>query len=250
MSPRSRRRLRSTSSAPRGRPIDLAPDTRGNVWFAGSEGTGGAPLGRLPGVGGTQPPPTNQPPTNQPPTNQPPTNQPPATIVVGTGTAKATLTDPTIKGTTMKVNQICVGPPQDKCSLVYLIDSDEYVTGFPGSKGLAAAAAAKRTTLGQLKITLKGGESKQVTIKLNAKGKKLLKKIKKFKARLTITQTVTGQKKPKTILKKNVTLQEEEEVARARRASSTVAPRRSPGLLAGAANATRVAAIPRGVRER
>ena len=173
-------------------PFDLAPDSRGNVWFGGSAGTGGAPLGRLKLV--------------PDPAGPPPPPPPPPTTVVGTGTAKATLTDPTVKGTTMKVNQICVGPPQDKCSLVYLIDTNEYVTGFPGSKGLAAAAAKpkKRTTIGKLTVTLNGGQSKKVTIKLNSKGKKLLKKIKKFKARLTITQTVTGQKKPKTILKKNV----------------------------------------------
>ena len=59
--------------------------------------------------------------------------------------------------------------------------------------------------IGKLTVTLKGGESKKVTIKLNSKGKKLLKKIKKFKATLTVTQTITGQKKPKTVLKKNVT---------------------------------------------
>ena len=61
-------------------PADLAPDSRGNVWFAGGAGTGGAALGRLPGEGGG-----TQPPTNQPPTNQSPVNQPPTTTVAGPG---------------------------------------------------------------------------------------------------------------------------------------------------------------------
>ncbi len=65
--------------------------------------------------------------------------------------------------------------------------------------------AAKLTTIGKATFTLKGGQKKKVTVKLNSKGKKLLKKIKHFKATLTVTETHTGQKKPKQILKKNVT---------------------------------------------
>ena len=54
-------------------------------------------------------------------------------------------------------------------------------------------------------MTLKGGQKAKVTVKLNGLGKKLFKKKKRFKATLTVTQTVKGVKKPKTILKKNVT---------------------------------------------
>ena len=43
-------------------------------------------------------------------------------------------------------------------------------------------------------MTLKGGQSKKVTVKLNRKGLKLLKKLKKFKATLTVTQSRKGAK--------------------------------------------------------
>jgi hypothetical protein len=59
------------------------------------------------------------------------------------------------------------------------------------------------TTIGQLKGTLNGGQKKTVTIKLNGKGKKLLKKIKKFSATMTVTQSLNGGKS-KQVLKKNL----------------------------------------------
>ena len=114
--------------------------------------------------------------------------------------------------------------------------------GLPEHQRLAATAK-KLTTIGKATVTLKGGQKKKITIKLNSKGKKLLKKIKKFKATLTVTQTVNGAK-AKQILKKNVKFKGR---ARARRASSTVAPRRSPGAFAVSANAIRVSVMPRGV---
>ena len=114
----------------------------------------------------------------------------------------ARVTDPRVSGSEINANQICVGPPEDKCSLVYLIQTHEYVTGFPNTRGYAAAAKTL-TTIGKATVTLKGGQKKKVTIKLNSKGKKLLKKIKKFKATLTVTQSRNGAK-PKQILKKNV----------------------------------------------
>ena len=64
------------------------------------------------------------------------------------------------------------------------------------------AAAKKKTTIGKATVTLKGGQKKKITVKLNAKGRKLLKK-QGFKATLTVTQSQNG-KKPKTILKKNL----------------------------------------------
>ena len=118
-------------------------------------------------------------------------------------TATATISKPTVSGDSISANQICVGPPQDKCSLVYLIQTHEYVTGFPGVKG--SAAKVKTFTIGKKTVTLKGGQKAKVTVKLNKLGKKLFKKKKHFKATLTVTQTVKGVKKPKAILKKNVT---------------------------------------------
>ena len=119
-------------------------------------------------------------------------------IAISIGTAK--VTDPTVRGSAISANQICVGPPQDRCSLVYLIDTHEYVTGFPGTKGMIAAK--KKTVIGKATVTLQGGQSKKMTVKLNAKGRKLLKK-KGFKATLTVTQSQNG-KKPKTILTKSL----------------------------------------------
>jgi hypothetical protein len=126
---------------------------------------------------------------------------PAPTTLTPVTTAKATVTDPTVKGDSVSANQICVGPPQDRCSLVYLIQTHEYVTGFPGSKG-HLAKAKKLTTIGQLKVTLTGGQKKKVTIKLNAKDKKLRRKM-AFKATLIVTQSVNGAK-PKQILKRNL----------------------------------------------
>ena len=110
-----------------------------------------------------------------------------------------------------------------------------------------AAAKKKLTTIGKATVTLKGGQSKKVTIKLNSKGQKLLKKIKKFKATFTVTQSRQRRQAEDDP-------QEERDAssasARARRASSTVAPRRSPGAFAGSAKAIRVSAMPRGVWSR
>ena len=105
-----------------------------------------------------------------------------------------------------------------------------------------SAAAKKLTTIGQLKVTLKGGQSKKVTIKLNAKGKKLRKKIvlQGDAARDSVDQRRQAEADPQEE-------REVQEVARARLASSTVAPRRSPGAFAGSAKAIRVSAKPRGV---
>ncbi len=184
-------------------PTSIATDTKGNVWFSGTSFGGPGGFGRLgdavatnPGTGGGEQLPVT--------TTPPATSTPPATTVTLTPStsARATVNDPTVKGDTISANQICVGPPQDKCSLIYLIQTHEYVTGFPGTKGLMAARPKKLTTIGQLKVTLTGGQSKKVTIKLNAKGKKLRKK-KSFKATLTVTQSINGAK-PKQILKKNL----------------------------------------------
>lgn len=187
-------------------PGALATDAKGNVWFSGGGFQNDQQIGRL-AVGGTT---ITEPPvgggggggeTPVTPISQRPGPQPTAlTPAVAT---HAEISQFKVSGDTVSANQICVGPPSDPCSLVYLLQTHEYVKGFPGTK--ANASAAKLTTIGQLKVTLKGGQSKKVTIKLNAKGKKLRKKLKSFKATLTVTQTVKGTKKPKQVLKKNLT---------------------------------------------
>jgi hypothetical protein len=184
-------------------PTSITTDAKGNVWFSGSAFGGPGGVGRLAGVisGGTTDPGTGG--GEQPPATITPNPAPPVTTTLAPATvATAQVTDPRVTGSSVTANQICVGPPQDRCSLVYLIQTHEYVTGFPGTHG-HMAKAKKLTTIGQAKVTLKGGEKKKITVKLNSKGKKLLKKIKKFKATLTVTQSRNGAK-PKQILKKNL----------------------------------------------
>ncbi|MDA0179114.1 hypothetical protein OJ997_02310 [Solirubrobacter phytolaccae] len=192
-------------------PLNAVPDTaRGTVWFVGGAGAGGTAIGRLVGLEGIAPPTGGGGGGGGPETGgegtvvTPPGTAPtPTTTTVLTGgtVATASVSKPSVKGDSITANQICVGPPQDKCSLVYLVQTREYVKGFPG----AHSSAAKLTTIGKATVTLNGGQSKKVTIKLNSKGKKLRKKLKSFKATLTVTQTVKGTKKPKQVLKKNVT---------------------------------------------
>ena len=191
-----------------GAPFDVEPDlAHGHVWFVATAGTGGGALGRLTGFSPIVEPPAGGGGGDPAPggggggVSTPPTT---TTLQPGT-TGSAKVTNPVVRGESISANQICVGPPEDRCSLVYLIQTHEYVKGFPGTRGLLAAKPKKKvlTTVGQLKVTLKGGEQRKVTVKLNSKGKKLLKKIKRFKATFTVTQSRSGAK-PKTVLKKTV----------------------------------------------
>ena len=72
------------------------------------------------------------------------------------------------------MDQICVGPPEDRCSLIYIISAHEYVTGFPGTR--ASVSGKKRKTrlvvVGRKTVTLHGGQKKTVKIKLNKKGRR------------------------------------------------------------------------------
>lgn len=166
-------------------PYAVAPDTTGDVWFA--VGTDAAPgkVGRLADV---------------------------TTPAGGSGgggsggggssiraVAVARAGPPKVVGTSVSIDQICVGPPQDPCSLVFILSAHEYVTGFPGSRngGRASAAAAARgarkrrraapTILGRKALTLHGGQRRRVTISLNATGRRLLRR----RGRLTVYFTVT-----------------------------------------------------------
>jgi len=136
-------------------PFEVAPDTKGNVWVSGSPQTAaGAWLARLPGVIGAQPGPAPADPGNPAPVVTPaPTPVPSGTTLTPGVTAVATISKPTVSGDAINANQICVGPPQDKCSLVYLIQTHEYVTGFPGVKG--SAAKVKTFTIGKKTVTFK-----------------------------------------------------------------------------------------------
>ena len=126
-------------------PLAVAPDSKGNVWFSGGPLGGAGLIGRLVGVTGTTTPDggggggggTTPPPAATPATSTAGTTTTTLTMSI---VAEAKVTDPTVRGTSITANQICVGPPQDRCSLVYLIQTHEYVRGFPGSGGRMAAA--------------------------------------------------------------------------------------------------------------
>jgi hypothetical protein len=156
-------------------PLSVAPDTKGNVWF-GVSGESSGYIGRLAGVlGATLPP--GDPGAGGPGAGTPGRGTvPPAgeKVAKPSGTGFARVNDPDLRGGKLRVTQICVGPPQDVCSLVYLLDTHEYVTGFPGTK--PRPRTTKRVVVGSKTVSLNGGESATVTVQLNAKGKKILKR--------------------------------------------------------------------------
>ena len=184
-------------------PFAVAPDTTGNVWF--TAGTDVAPglIGKLAGVVGTAPPSGGG---NTPPPPGGGTPLPPARVGV------ARVGTPRTDGDTLSLDQRCVGPPSDPCSLVYIISANEYVTGFPNTRPSAVTAAAakkkKPVILGTKTVNLKGGQKKKVTVKLNAKGRKLLKSKGRVKLYFSVTQK-RANGKPKRIKAMRVTFKKD-----------------------------------------
>ena len=90
--------------------------------------------------------------------------------------------------------------------VIYLINEREYVTGFPGAGGSTAAKKGKRQPriIGQKIVTLRGGQSAKVTVKLNALGKRILKK-KKLNVDFTATEPLAGGK-TKLVTKRTVVM--------------------------------------------
>ncbi|MBJ7330500.1 MAG: hypothetical protein JHC95_11430 [Solirubrobacteraceae bacterium] len=191
-------------------PIAVAPDEAGNIWFSDVEKNA---LGRLSGVLG---PPAGAPTGpaigggGETPTFTPPASPAPgATKLVATGVGRAKLTDPRVSGDTVSIDQICLGPPEEPCAVVYILSAGEYVTGFPGTKPRASIAAkkkkAKGVVLGRTAVTLHGGQKRTVKVKLNAKGRALLKKRKKLALYLNVQQKGANGK-PITVKRTKVTL--------------------------------------------
>ena len=166
-------------------PVSVAPDTKGNVWFSNS-GASTSSIGRLAGVVGAA------------------TEKPAAgtTTVKPAASGVAKVGEVLVKGTDIWAKQICVGPPQDRCSLVYLLDSHEYVTGFPGTIPRLANTSGKRKTkrvvVGRKAITIAGGKSANVKISLSAKGKAILKRDGVLNLTFHATQKVKKGKKNAT----------------------------------------------------
>jgi len=188
-------------TGPNDPPLGIGADGAGNIWFGDGNATAPGRLGRLAGVVGA-----------------------PITPVAagGGGTpAPATPAGVTLKPTTsgtlkltpiqtgngqVSTDQICVGPPQARCALVYIISAHEYVQGFPGTTAAAPKKPRRKPqVLGRKTVTLSGGQRAKVTIKLNALGKRILKKKHKLRIDFTATQTLDGGK-TKVVVKKTLTL--------------------------------------------
>jgi streptogramin lyase len=203
-------------------PISLAPDSSGNVWFGVADTTPSA-VGRLAGVvgppsgSGSETAPGGDSSTSTPgggssssSSSSSQAQPPPGEIVVHAGTVgTAKVGETQVKGDSLSVNQICIGPPSNPCAVVYLLTAGEYVTGFPGTRPRAFASRAggrkvRSVVVGSKAVSVPGGSSAKVVVKLNAKGRKILKrdgvlhvtlhvsqKLKKGKAKVLRTKKVT-----------------------------------------------------------
>ena len=185
-------------------PFAVAPDTKGNVWFTVGTPTAPGLIGKLAGVVGAAPPTTGG--ENPPPPGGGGAPLAPARVGV------ARVGTPRTDGDTLSLDQRCVGPPSDPCSLVYIISANEYVTGFPNTRHSSAVASVakkkKPVILGTKTVSLKGGQKKKITVKLNAKGRKLLKSKGRVKLYFSVTQKrATG--KPKRIKAMRVTFRKD-----------------------------------------
>lgn len=171
-------------------PLSVAPDGKGNLWFLNS-GTSSSSIGRLAGVVGAPIAPGAAGPATKPPAG--------TTTVQPAGSGIARMGEVIARDGNIWAKQICVGPPQDRCSLIYLLDSHEYVNGLPGTSPRLASASAKRKTrrvvVGSKQVTLAGGQSAKVKIALNAKGKAILKRDGVLKLTFHASQKVAKGKK-------------------------------------------------------
>ncbi len=191
-------------------PVSIATSATGDVWFGLSNpaaGTGS--IGRLQGAltgGGSGP-------------STPATPAPGATTLTPSAIGVARPGTVNTSGDTTSVTQICVGPPQDRCSLVYLVQSREYVVGFPGSKSNEYVTMATKTVkkpakpkkakkpplpiLAKVSVTLKGGQKKTTKIRLSPKARAALAKKGTLRATLIIQQRMKNGTL-RTIQKKQV----------------------------------------------
>ncbi len=181
-------------------PLTVEPTANGDVYYLLNTASAPGKLGRL-SFGTTTTPPAGggETPGGGTPGGEAPgggTAAPPAStapVVIKPATVGQAKISPPV-GNDVNVRQICVGPPQDKCSLVYLLDSHDYVTGFPGTKESLTLGAPKKpkkpktVELGRTEVTLSGGETRDIKVSLSKKAKTLLKKKKKLKVTLRIME--------------------------------------------------------------
>jgi streptogramin lyase len=183
-------------------PLGINADNAGNIWFGVSNATAPSLVGRLAGVVGVTPGPTPETPT--PPAATPPGITAPPIILKPATIGQAKVDPPQTGNGAVNTNQICVGPPEARCSLVYLIKEHEYVVGFPSSVNKKRKKHQPRV-LGTKTVTLHGGQTAKVTVKLNKLGKRILKGKHKLKIDFSATQKLANGK-TKTVTKKTLTL--------------------------------------------
>ncbi|WP_445149774.1 Vgb family protein [Baekduia sp. Peel2402] len=183
--------------------LGLAPDRAGNLWFTTTGSGISSQVGRLAGVIGGAPAPGG-PPATPPVTTTPPVTQTPAPTPAPVSVGTARLDPPQVGNGEINTNQICVGPPQARCSLIYLVQTHEYVVGFPSSTK-KKPKKHKPQTLATKSVTLKGGEKRKVTIKLNKLGQRILKAKGSVKIDYIVTQKLANGK-TKTVSRKTLTM--------------------------------------------
>ncbi|WP_027008427.1 hypothetical protein [Conexibacter woesei] len=189
-----------------------------DVWFTTGAGTlnrlagvigapvttGGGGAGTTSGGGGgggavTATPSTPAPVATTPASSRPPVVLRPASV----GTAHAD--PPQTNNGAINTNQICVGPPEARCSLIYLVQSHEYVKGFPSRVGAARKRKHRPQVLATKSLVLHGGQSKKVTIRLNRLGQRILRKLGRIKVDF-VTSEVQANGRTKVISTKVLTI--------------------------------------------
>ena len=203
--------------------LGLAADAH-DLWF-GTTGQGAtATVGRLAGVigtppddggddggGGTTTTPTTTTDTPAPPVVTVPVTPParpsgPPIVLRPATTGTARVEPPQTGNGEINTNQICVGPPESRCSVVYLVHEHEYVAGFPSSVGKAKKKPRhKPRTLATKAVTLKGGETRKVTIELNRLGQRILKRKHAVKVDFVVSQKLAGGR-TKVLSRKTLTI--------------------------------------------
>jgi hypothetical protein len=188
-------------------PLGIGADDAGTIWFGLAAPSPPAMVGRLVGVAAPAPgggPTPGGGGTGGGATSPAPAGTTPTPIVLKPDTVgTARLEPPQVGNGAINANQICVGPPEARCSLVYLIREHEYVTGFPSAKG--RRKKPKPRVLGTKAVTLRGGQSAKVTVTLNKLGRRILKGKRKLKIDFIATQRLANGK-TKVLTRKTLTM--------------------------------------------
>jgi hypothetical protein len=203
-------------TSPTNPPLGVGADNAGNIWFGTASPSPPGKVGRLAGVVGDAPDPDPEPGpgpgtggtggggTTPPPVVAPAPPATPPIILKPATIGQAKLDPPQTGNGAINTNQICVGPPEARCSLIYLIKEHEYVTGFPSAANKKRKKHQPRV-LGTKTVTLNGGQKAKVTVKLNKLGKRILKGKHKLKVVFSATQKLANGK-TKTVTRKTLTL--------------------------------------------